>query len=510
MRKISVGIAALGFTLASVIAFPPPAAADNIQSGDGIGIAQFTEVDENDAWLADLAACPTPAPRAVVLNIGDGQTDDVGHLDDIAQDIRACSSDTKVYGYVDTADFTRSTYQIATDAARWINPYNSERTVGGRFVDGIMLDNYAPLCGPVETPTNNTANDSDYVLAADAAIDNILDQFAFWSYTSPAPLIMANVGEAVRGCHPGWTGLSGHAMPDFYVTATADYGTYSAGWSGGNIITGAFPGTSNYEDGNNYYPGKFVHVVTDADDMAETEVAVDKADSRGASSVFVTDATDITTQPTYFDGQIEYAGLAHLGLRLDFLNDFVPGTYTGTDYIGVVRQERAGNPCDNPGTPGTVERCLYAQQGLEIIYATADAACTGTWGTAGTAVSAHDISSTRVNCMLELVKDETGRDSVGVVCDNGGNYREYTDQDTTNDEADCQSPDGTGDYTVGATNTTILRLEFFNDYDQTEAMLVYARNRVVAGSQAAADGGVANCVVGRWDTAIPLPYRICP
>lgn len=492
--------------LATLFAPAPAAHADAIQSGDGIDVGEFAYVFENDSWLSDLAACPTPAPKFVVLNIGSGQTDDVGHLDSIAQDIMSCG--IKVYGYVDTNNMTRSQYDVALDVSRWVNPYNPERTVGGRMVDGIFYDRYPRDCGPIETPTNNTANDADYVLYGDSITDNVDDQFAFWSY--PTPLIMVNVGTAVRGCHPGWTALSGHDMPDYYVTYENSYANRNT-WAGGNLLTGGTFGTT-YEDGNNYYPGKFVHIIYGESTMAETETAIDLADSRGASSVYVT--TDTASNPydvksTYEAGARTYASLAHLGLRLDW-NDFIPGIYSGTDYIGVIRQERAGNPCDNPGTPGTVERCSFPQQGLEDIYATADAACTGSWGTAGTAVSAHDISSTRVNCMMALVKDETGRDSIGVV--SSAIVREYTDQDATNDESDAQDPDGSGSYSIDSTNSTILRLEFFDTYAKTEAMLVYARNRVVAGIQYADDypSFAANCVIGRWDWTIPLPERICP
>jgi hypothetical protein len=345
-------------------------------ASDGITIGQFAYVFETNDWLdVTLAGCPSPAPTFVVLNIGNGQTDDVAHLESVAQTIMGCG--IKVYGYVDAAP-ARSLYDIALDSSRWINPFNPERTIGGRMVDGIFLDQYPRDCGPIETPVNNTANDSDYVLRGDSMTASIDSQFSTWSY--PTPTIMANVGTAVRGCHPGWTGLSGHDMPDKWVTAENDWSTYQAGWAGGNLLTGGTFGTT-YVEGNSYYPDAFVHIVHGASTMADTEAAIDLADARGAASVFVTDdvmSNPYDTIPTYLQGSLTYASTGPMGYRMDYGNDFVHGSFSGTNYIGVLQETY------DPGcVGGGFTRCQYPTDGLTNIYNAVTANCAGSWGTAG-------------------------------------------------------------------------------------------------------------------------------
>lgn len=470
-------------------------------ASDGIQIAEFPYVFETDDWLdVTLDSCPTPAPSFIVVNIGNGTTDDVAHLETVAQTIRACG--IKVLGYVNvwTGSAMRSAYDVGLDASRYINPYNPERTIGGQMVDGIMFDGYPRDCGPLETPTNNTSNDADYVLRGDAITDNVHDQFALWSYGTPT--VAANVGTAVRGCHPGWENLSGHPMPDLWGTLEGDYSTVQSSWAGGNIITGGTWGTT-YEEGNNYYPNAFFHIVYGASTMAQTEAAIDKADERGAAHVFVTDdsgANPYDTEPTFEAGARTYASNGPMGMRYDYLSDFIPGTYTGTDYVGVVRQDRQGAS----STP---------RNGLDILYSTVNAACSsGTWGTPNTVKDsnggADDPASGKVTCAKALMQDGTGRDPFAVVC---GGPRETTAQDPTNDEADCQDPDGSGTYTVNATYSTILRAEFFKDDDQTEQMLIFARDQVLGTGVDAEDSVLdAQCVIGRYDWALPRAFSTCP
>jgi hypothetical protein len=524
MLKRLVAPVALAGVVASAILFGPAAPA-HATASDGITIGEFAYVTETNDWLdVTLAGCPSPAPTFVVLNIGSGTTDDVGHLDTVAQTIMGCG--IKVYGYVNVCASAcgtslavlRSANDVATDVNRWVNPFNAERNVGGRMVDGIFFDQYPRDCGPIETPTNSTGNDADYVLRGDTNTDYVHDVFAFWSYGTP--LVMANVGTAVRGCHPGWEALSGHPMPDYWVTAENDWSTYEAGWAGGNLLTGGTFGTT-YEEGNSSYPGAFVHIVHDASTMADTEAAIDLADARGAASVFVTDdqlANPYDTEPTYHQGALTYAATGPMGFRMDYGNDFVPGIFSGTDYIGVLRETYDPN-CDNPGTPGTVERCTFPTDGLDIIYDTVTAKCGGSWGTAGHTLGEsggiYDPDSTRIACARALAEDGTGRDPTGFVCATVSHIREWTDEDATNDEADCQDPDGSGTYSAIATgtgtDTTVFRSVFFSTDTRAKAVLVYARedhNGTLMGSDYPLIH--ANCVIGRWDVATPLPFRICP
>jgi hypothetical protein len=481
-------------------------------ASDGITIGQFAYVYETNDWLdVTLAGCPSPAPTFVVLNIGSGQTDDVAHLESVAQTIMGCG--IKVYGYVDAAP-ARSLYDIALDSSRWINPFNPERTIGGRMVDGIFLDEYPSDCGPIETPVNNTANDSDYVLRGDSMTASIDSQFSTWSY--PTPTIMANVGTAVRGCHPGWTGLSGHDMPDKWVTAENDWSTYQAGWAGGNLLTGGTFGTT-YVEGNSYYPDAFVHIVHGASTMADTEAAIDLADARGAASVFVTDdvmSNPYDTIPTYLQGSLTYASTGPMGYRMDYGNDFVHGSFSGTNYIGVLQETY------DPGcVGGGFTRCQYPTDGLTNIYNAVTANCAGSWGTAGhtlgESAGIYDPDSTQIACARALAEDGTGRDATGFVCATVSHIREWSDEDATNDEADCQDTDGSGTYSAVAaatgSDTTVFRSVFFSTDTRAKAVLVYAReqhNGTLMGSDYPANH--ANCVIGRWDVATPLPFRICP
>lgn len=507
LKRLAAPVALAG-VVASAILFTTATPASATAS-DGITIGEFAYVTETNDWLdVTLDACPTPALTFVVLNIGSGTTDDVGHLDTVAQTIMGCG--IKVYGYVNVCASAcgtslavlRSANDVATDVNRWVNPFNAERNVGGRMVDGIFFDQYPRDCGPIETPTNNTANDADYVLRGDTNTDYVHDVFAFWSYGTP--LVMANVGTAVRGCHPGWEALSGHPMPDYWVTAENDWDTYEAGWAGGNLLTGGTFGTT-YEEGNNYYPNAFVHIVHDAATMADTEAAIDLADARGAASVFVTDdqlANPYDTEPTYEAGARLYASLHPMTLRMSYTNDFVV-TQTSSPLKVVIQQARPAD-CDNPGTPMTVERCPYPTAGVDVIWAAAQAKCggAGDWGDVDAGLGDPPDSAV-VGCFRDMVNDGTGRDDQ--VCATTNMY-DWSDEEADDYVSDCEDPDASGTYLKDATRSGQLRTALAGDYDRAEELLVYLRdweNLLVSGH-------VAKCITVRDDHAYAEPEYICP
>jgi hypothetical protein len=354
MRNMGVFVAAVLAVIASSVGVA--------QARNGVQVGQFAYVFENDQWLADIAnSAVTPEPpEFIVLNIGNGQTDDVGHLDTIAQSIMARG--TKVYGYVD-ANPSRSNNDIAIDAGRYINPYNPERNNYSRMVDGIFLDQHPRDCGPIETPTNNPSNDSDWIYKYSSITGNVRSQFSFWSY--PTALVMANVGTAVNGCHPGW-GNFGQPVPDYYVTFEGDAATYASSYLGGNMIDG----TPAYVDGNYYFPERFVHIVYDVD-AVDVKDTLRLADQRGAHSVYLTDdvaSNPYDSPPSYLQQSITDARVSPTTFEDGFsggssygLGSSEVGFGTAYDGFGAVTSQQVfthdgGGPGVDPSTSPWVAR----------------------------------------------------------------------------------------------------------------------------------------------------------
>lgn len=487
-----LGVVALVATAVLFVPSPTPAQA---ATSDGITVGEFAYVYEDDAWLEHLATCPADSPAFVVLNIDNGTTNDVGHLDEIAQAILDCE-DITVYGYVNTwdDDEPRTFNDTATDINRWVNPYNPERNVGGRFIDGIFLDQHPVDCGP--TPGTDTGDDYDWMYHYSQVAEYVHTAFAFWSY--PTPVVMSNVGTAVRGCHPGW-GLY-DVVSDYYVTFENTYDNLGS-YPGGNIITGGVTGTT-YEAGPD---DTFVHIVHDAATMAEHETAIDTADARNAHYVAVTD--DVLANPydersTYAAGAITYAGLHPMSLRMSYTNDFVV-TAVGPPTILVIRQHRP-NQCDNPGTPGTVERCAYPGRGVEQIWAAAQAECAGAgdWGDVDGGLGDPPDSAV-VGCFRNMVNDDTGRDDQ--VCATANAY-DWSDEEADDYVDDCQDADASGNYLKDATYSGYLRSVLGGDYDRTEELLVYLRdweNLLVSGHP-------AKCITLQTNQAYATPNYLCP
>jgi hypothetical protein len=304
LKRLGVFVSTVAvLSLAFLFGTAPPAAA----FGNGVEVGQFAYVFENDAWLDHICNDAVVKPEFVVLNIDNGRSNDVAHLEDIAQDCMA--NGVKTLGYVHAVDVfdddsdmntteLRTRVQVGTDMDRWIKPDNPERTVGGQIVDGIFIDQVPNTCGAANF---NTLRVADYTDAAQ-------DKFTFWSYG--AALVVANVGTAVEDCMPGFQAYAD--MPDRWVTYEGDYDAYEAGWLGGNV----------YSSGPSYYNGEsvfgsdfFVHIVYDTADASEMANALRIADKRGAAWLFATDdvlANPYDTEPAYFDATMVQAQVPNL------------------------------------------------------------------------------------------------------------------------------------------------------------------------------------------------------
>jgi hypothetical protein len=484
MRNMGVFVAAVLAVIASSVGVA--------QARNGVQVGQFAYVFENDQWLADIAnSAVTPEPpEFIVLNIGNGQTDDVGHLDTIAQSIMARG--TKVYGYVD-ANPSRSNNDIAIDAGRYINPYNPERNNYSRMVDGIFLDQHPRDCGPIETPTNNPSNDSDWIYKYSSITGNVRSQFSFWSY--PTALVMANVGTAVNGCHPGW-GNFGQPVPDYYVTFEGDAATYASSYLGGNMIDG----TPAYVDGNYYFPERFVHIVYDVD-AVDVKDTLRLADQRGAHSVYLTDdvaSNPYDSPPSYLQQSITDARVSPTTFEDGFsggssygLGSSEVGFGTAYDGFGAVTSQQVfthdgGGPGVDPSTSPWVARILEIAED-ECGVAPADAE----WGDVGSLVDSDTgspnyyptlsglgtIDTDFVGCMHDLFVDNGSglpNEPMAYICN------DYVTTGPVSTNRDCRSTDGANATyeNVNEAATAYFRAAMANTSD-VGRMLELIRDRLV-------------------------------
>lgn len=279
----------------------------NVPSAHAVGgtleMGAFAYVWPSDSYLTGLvSSTTTPNPPAfVVLNIGNGQTNDVAQLDSVADSLRARG--IKVYGYVDTGYGARSLSTVKADIDRWLDPgfVNTSRTDGDQHYDGIFLDQMTREC---------VVSSVDYRPYYSELTEYAKDSINFWY--SATGSVMANPGQAVEDCMPGYAYYA--PMPDLYVTFEGTESTYNNSYLGGNV----FNTTDGYYDGNFYFPNQFVHIVHTATSNSQSSFngLVDTADSRGARYLFVTqDAAVVNGQasnpfdvrPNYFNDMISHA-----------------------------------------------------------------------------------------------------------------------------------------------------------------------------------------------------------
>lgn len=544
-RLAALGSAAAVMAMAILFVTAPPAAAT---PSDGIESVVPAYVFEDDPLLAALCdPDDTPVPPAyVIINIGNGQTDQVAELDEDAQCLQGRG--TLVLGYVTACASNcgtllptlRTDTDVATDMSRYVNPFSSYPTLkadrhnGNRMVDGFFIDEAPRDCGPQQTPTNNPADDQDYVyrFSQYAAAANSL----FTTWFSDDPVIVANAGTAIRGCYIGYKAYG--PMPDIFGTAENTGSNYLAGWAGGNIITGGVTGTT-YEDGNNLCADCFWHLTHQVGTAADTEAVIDLADARGASGITVTDDGADSNPWDEIPGTSGGPALQLLGapiysqfmapgsVRLDYTNDILD--ISGGGVSGAVLRESYEPNCDNPGTPLVVERCVRPSDGIELMYAAIDAKCgpsgtvaTGSWGTSGQPFDTSypfttDPNQTMIDCAQTVMLNETGRDMQALVCAHAFSppIRRWTDEDPDRDEADCQDEDGTMGYVYSPTTVTALGDGFFSTDDRTRKTLWGLREWENRGGQATygEDSGYpyrAACFIGRDDWQYPKVAASCP
>jgi hypothetical protein len=450
-------------------------------AGNGVQMGAFAYVYENDTWLTDMRDMDEP-PAFVVLNIGNGATDDVGHLDTIAQGLRA--EGIKVYGYVDTAGATRSTYDVALDSARWINPFNPERNNYSQMVDGIFLDQVPNTCG---TSGANVLRVADYM-------SNINSQFSFWSYGTAT--VMANVGTAVNECMPGFQAYSD--MPDKWVTFEGTYATYQSSYLGGNVTNG-----STYYNGENTFgQDKFVHIVYDAD-QAEMQDAVRLADNRGAAYIYATDdvlSNPYDAAPTYQGASTRWAATPHM--IFDDGWDGIEFGYTGTPSLPWVAQFKLRNTAGTGDSDMVTRfRNLVLQECYVDIFA--DNAYSGNVGSSvdtrgvdsgfeGWDISYTALDTNFVTCVKDAIQPGTNpNDPALYICNDivGGfpSPTQVTDYD-------CRNPDGssdTADENVNEDATSFLWGVLDNNATVQE-FIVLIRDRYEEDGNAGTGG--ANCI----------------
>lgn len=295
--------------LIAVTAFGVVTATPVQAAGNGIETGEFLYVVQTDTGLADACSADQP-PEFVVLNIGNGHTDDVGRLDTIAQTCR--TNGTKVLGYVhlvDSLDYDGDSnttelrprtggsggIAVGSDLEFWINPLsNTERSNASQYLDGIFLDQMPSTCG---TSSANVTHIADIT-------DAVQDKFTFWGYGDA--VVMGNAGTAIADCIPGYALAPYNVdMPDRYVTFEGTYATYAASYLGGNVTNGS----SYYNGENTFGQDKFVHIVYDAD-ASEAETALRLADDRGAGWLAATDdsgGNPYDTRATYADDSTRLA-----------------------------------------------------------------------------------------------------------------------------------------------------------------------------------------------------------
>lgn len=230
--------------------------------------------------LVDPATTPVP-PSVVILNIGNGETDEVADLDATADALRARatpSGPVLVIGYVNTlaaSGLPRSTAAIQVDVDRWLKgrAVNPRRADDRLHYDGIFFDQTGRDCGTGGADMSRRdqlAGLKTYVERTMRAIDRNARTF-----------VAANPGTAVADCYL----TAGHLGADVFVTFEGSLAAYGSSWPDGNV----FNPVDGYYDGRAEFGDRFWHIVYDTPTLDEARVVLGAAEDRGARYVTVSD-----------------------------------------------------------------------------------------------------------------------------------------------------------------------------------------------------------------------------
>jgi hypothetical protein len=508
LKRLVALIAAVAvLAMAVLIGTAPPAAA----AGNGIQIGQFAYVTESDPWLDDICNNDVEKPEFVVLNIGNGHTDDVGRLDVIGDECR--DNGVKTLGYVhlvDSLDYDGDSnttelrprvggsggINLTDDLDHWINPFNAERTNAVQYLDGIFIDQVPNTCGASGVNT----------LAVADITDAVQDMFTFWSYGTA--LVMANVGTAVEDCMPGFAAFAD--MPDRWVTFEGSYSSYAGSYLGGNVYSS---GPTYYNGENTFGQDAFVHIVYAAD-QAEMETALRYADNRGAAFAFVTDdvpANPYDTEPTYRTESVRWAATPHT--IFDDGDEGWQFGYTGSPSLPWITQATIDSSgSDTPFVTRFI--ALIAQECfVDIMAGTSSSDPAGEVGSStdtgvsymgfwGWDVTYTALDSTFVDCVFEMFEEGPNPGDPSLKICNDLNLTANPDELT---DYDCRNPDGSADVADENENedATAMLLGQLSTPQDVSDLIVLVRDR---NTENANDGsGMVNCLDNAGERCLEPP-----